>query len=166
MPSRQVGYPVTDMWGRGPRTPRIVRWLACLAAVAVAALALSACGDDEEEMAGPETQPAPTVTETAPETQPTETEAAGISGEQVFLDTGCGSCHTLAAAGTSGTTGPNLDESAAGDSAAQIRQSIVNPDAEITEGFSAGVMPQDFQEQLSAQELDALASYIAENAGG
>ena len=49
---------------------------------------------------------------------------------------GCGACHTLADAGTTGTTGPDLDEVAqAGKDEAFIKQSIVDPNAEIAEGF-------------------------------
>ena len=32
------------------------------------------------------------------------------AGERVFADAGCENCHTLEAAGSTGTTGPNLDE--------------------------------------------------------
>ena len=33
------------------------------------------------------------------------------NGKKLFVSTGCGSCHTLRAAGTKGTTGTNLDKS-------------------------------------------------------
>jgi cytochrome c553 len=32
------------------------------------------------------------------------------TGKKLFVSSGCGSCHTLKAAGTKGTTGPNLDK--------------------------------------------------------
>lgn len=32
------------------------------------------------------------------------------TGSEIFLEAGCGDCHTLRAAGTVGTVGPNLDE--------------------------------------------------------
>ena len=35
------------------------------------------------------------------------------AGETVFASAGCGACHTLSAAGSSGTVGPNLDDAAA-----------------------------------------------------
>src|SRR5215210_7298384 len=35
---------------------------------------------------------------------------AARAGEQIFADEGCGGCHTLADAGASGTSGPNLDD--------------------------------------------------------
>ena len=80
--------------------------------------------------------------------------------------TACGACHTLADAGTSGSTGPNLDDVLKGKDAAFIKQSIVDPDAQIAQGFNAGIMPKDFGKTLSAAELDALVSYLQKATGG
>jgi len=86
------------------------------------------------------------------------------AGEQVFASTGCGSCHTLEAAGTSGTIGPDLDEALQGDTADAIRTSIVDPNAELAEGFQANVMPQDYEQQLSEEELTNLVAFLSEGA--
>ena len=59
----------------------------------------------------------------------------GGPGAQVFANNGCGSCHVLAAAGTSGAVGPNLDEVLPGQSSAMIEQSIVDPGAEHRAGL-------------------------------
>jgi cytochrome c oxidase subunit II len=83
-------------------------------------------------------------------------------GKAVFTDSGCGGCHALADAGTSGGTGPDLDESLAGKDDAYIEQSIVEPSAEIAEGFSDGIMPPNFGDTLQPAELDALVGYLAE----
>jgi mono/diheme cytochrome c family protein len=53
-------------------------------------------------------------------------EAPGGPGGQVFADNGCGGCHTLEAAGSTGTSGPNLDDALQGMSAREIEQSIVD----------------------------------------
>ena len=85
------------------------------------------------------------------------------TGKQIFTGTAepaCGSCHTLADAGTSATTGPNLNQALKGKEAAYIRQSILEPDAQIAKGFGAGVMPQNYGDTLSPQELDALVGYL------
>ncbi len=82
-------------------------------------------------------------------------------GEAVFAANGCGSCHTLAAAGASGTIGPDLGQIARAD-AAFVRDSIVEPNKVIADGFSADVMPDDFGEQLSPADLDALVQYLLE----
>jgi cytochrome c oxidase subunit 2 len=76
----------------------------------------------------------------------------------------CASCHTLADAGASGTTGPNLDEVVPDLSAAQVKESIENPDAEITEGFQPGLMPR-YGDTLSPEQVDALVKYLKEVAG-
>jgi cytochrome c oxidase subunit 2 len=46
-------------------------------------------------------------------------------------------------------------------SAEEIRQSIVDPNAEIAPGYQPGVMPQDFGETLTPDQLDALVEYLA-----
>ena len=75
---------------------------------------------------------------------------ATVDGKTVFSDT-CGSCHTLSAAGTSGTTGPNLDD--------------VSLDAAAIEGIvrdGRGGMPA-FGDQLSDEEISAVAEFVAGN---
>lgn len=83
-------------------------------------------------------------------------------GKQIFTgDGGCGACHTLADAGTSGTVGPNLNKvKIASKGAAFIKQSIEDPNAEITPGFPKGVMPQDFKTRLGPAKIDALVKYL------
>jgi mono/diheme cytochrome c family protein len=90
----------------------------------------------------------------------------GGPGAQVFANNGCGTCHTLAAAGSGGVTGPNLDEILPGQSEAMIHESIVNPNAEIAKGYPAGVMPQNFEQLLTPKEIEDLVKYLSENAGG
>jgi mono/diheme cytochrome c family protein len=97
---------------------------------------------------------------------------AGIPGleppklppDQLFTER-CGSCHTLAAAGTAGTQGPDLDEVLPGQSARQIEQSIVDPNAQITQGFQPNIMPQDFGQSLTPEQLRGLINYLLDNAG-
>lgn len=76
----------------------------------------------------------------------------------------CSSCHTLADAGATGTTGPNLDEVVPKLSAADVKQSIQDPDAKITEGFQPGLMPR-YGDSLSEEQVDALVKYLKEVAG-
>jgi mono/diheme cytochrome c family protein len=82
-----------------------------------------------------------------------------------FFATNCGGCHVLSQAGTTGSVGPNLDEVLPGQSAQQIQGSIANPDAQITPGFPAGVMP-SFGQTLTPQQLKQLATYLQQSAGG
>jgi mono/diheme cytochrome c family protein len=117
-------------------------WILAVVLVAIFMVAVAACGgdDDDSDNASPTTTAATTTTE------------GGADGAAVFASA-CGSCHTLEAAGTSGTTGPNLDD--------------VQPDAETVEEQvrnGGGGMPA-FEGQLSDQEIEAVATYVAESAG-
>jgi len=112
-----------------------VTWL--VAAFAVAVLVFG------PELVGAE-KPPPT---------PQQAEATATSGKEVFTTT-CGGCHTLGDAGTSGTTGPNLDEAA--------------PDAATVKAYvrgGGGGMP-SFGDSLSNAEIDAVAAYVSSAAGG
>jgi cytochrome c oxidase subunit II len=86
---------------------------------------------------------------------------AAAAGAAVFQSAGCGGCHALADAGSKGGIGPDLDEGLRGRDEAFIRESIVEPNADIADGFSAGVMPPNFEETLSPDDLDALVEYLA-----
>jgi mono/diheme cytochrome c family protein len=92
-------------------------------------------------------------------------EVEGGPGAQVFANNGCGSCHTLAAANSGGTTGPDLDEVLPGQPESEIEESIVDPEAKIAEGYPSGVMPQEFGEKLSEEELKQLVEFLSESAG-
>jgi mono/diheme cytochrome c family protein len=87
-------------------------------------------------------------------------EVPGGPGAQVFASNGCSGCHTLAAAEAGGTVGPNLDEVLPGQSAAQIEESIVDPNAKIAKGFPANVMPGNFKEMINPEELEQLVEYL------
>jgi cytochrome c oxidase subunit II len=80
-------------------------------------------------------------------------------GAAIFAANGCASCHTLAAANATGTVGPDLDKIDK-PTTAFIRQSIVDPNKVVTKGFSPDIMPQDFGDKLSPEELDALVEYL------
>jgi mono/diheme cytochrome c family protein len=92
-------------------------------------------------------------------------EAPGGPGGQVFANNGCGACHTFAAAESVGTTGPNLDETLEGQSPRQIEESIVDPDAEIAQGFQAGVMPTNYADTIDPADLELLVEFLFEGGG-
>lgn len=127
--------------------------LAVLLCALALALAVAGCGGEKTVTPTPET----VVGSVA---QPTVPEGDAAAGKAVFVDTGCGSCHTFEAAGSSGTTGPNLDESLQGKDAQYIYDSIVNPDAQIAEGFQPGLMPQTYGEQLDEKQLGDLVAFL------
>jgi cytochrome c oxidase subunit 2 len=117
----------------------------------------------EERAAAQEEEAAAEDEETAAvegETTTTGGEAAAADGAQVFESAGCSGCHTLADAGSTATTGPDLDGALQGKPTSFIEESIVDPNKEIAEGYPPDVMPQDFGESLSPQELEALVKYL------
>lgn len=87
----------------------------------------------------------------------------GGPGAQVFASKGCAACHTLAAAKAGGTVGPDLDQLLGGQTAAMIHESIVDPNAVITKGFPANVMPTTYESTISPEELDQLVKFLAES---
>jgi cytochrome c oxidase subunit 2 len=95
--------------------------------------------------------------------------ASAAAGKAVFLGSaGCSSCHTLAAAGATGTVGPNLgtkvvpDAKKAGLPLKQfIFESITKPNAFISSGFQPNIMPQNFAQTLSGTQIQSLVAFIA-----
>jgi cytochrome c oxidase subunit 2 len=94
-------------------------------------------------------------------------EAAGASGntvadgKSIFTGAaGCTGCHTLADAGATGTVGPNLDKVIPSLSKAEIKESIVNPNAKITSGFSPNIMPGNFSQTLGDKGVNAVVDYL------
>jgi cytochrome c553 len=85
------------------------------------------------------------------------------AGAQVFESQGCGGCHSLQAAGATGTIGPNLDTELAGKDPQFIETSIVDPSADITKGFQDGIMPSDFGDVLTPEELANLVAFLSDS---
>ena len=96
-----------------------------------------------------------TETETTEtETRPAATEGDPVAGKEVFLGAaGCGGCHTLADAGSSGTVGPNLDDASPSDELVVDR---------VTNG--QGGMP-SFSSTLTEQQIADVAAYVSSVAG-
>jgi cbb3-type cytochrome c oxidase subunit III len=88
-----------------------------------------------------------------PEAKVTESGGGGDDPKSIFTSN-CGSCHVLQDAGTSGTVGPNLD---------QAQPTVQAAARQITNG--GGGMPA-FEGQLTPEQIQALAQYIARVTGG
>jgi mono/diheme cytochrome c family protein len=96
---------------------------------------------------------------------------AGLAGattpEQIFTAAGCAGCHTLAKANATGTTGPSLDdlaqsaEQAEGSPEEYVRESLLDPDAVVADGFQPGVMP-SYEGRLTDEQLQTLVEYLLE----
>jgi mono/diheme cytochrome c family protein len=102
----------------------------------------------------------------APPTHPGMAGMSGMGGtvaargKGVFLAAGCGACHTLAAAGTRATVGPSLDATLKGKSSAFVRESILDANATIAAGYSAGVMPMTYRSQLTSRQIADLVAFL------
>ena len=110
-------------------------------------------GTEPTETEPTETRDGAGETETG-ETETGETAGDAAAGEAVFASAGCGGCHTLEAAGSSGNVGPNLDES--------------QPDAELVEQRvrnGAGAMPA-FEGQLDDEEIANITAYVVASTSG
>jgi mono/diheme cytochrome c family protein len=97
------------------------------------------------------------------------------AGKAVFTGIGgCGSCHTFAAAGTTGTVGPDLDQRLRSDCALPasmklrgatlakcIKTAIVDPYKFLPSGYAAGVMPSNFGTKLKPNEITALVNFLS-----
>jgi mono/diheme cytochrome c family protein len=122
--------------------------------VVLVAAALAGCGGGDDDATG-DGGPG-TITGASPQTQSTTRTTApakGPDGAQVFASAGCGGCHTLAAADSSGNVGPNLDD---------LQPDVATVRSQVENG--GGGMPA-FGGDLSSEEIDAVARYVAENVG-
>ena len=70
---------------------------------------------------------------------------------------GCVTCHSVEPGKT--VVGPSL-AGIASKGEDFIHESIVNPNADVTEGFPEGVMPQDYGEKLSEEQINQLVKYL------
>jgi mono/diheme cytochrome c family protein len=79
--------------------------------------------------------------------------------EDAIAEFACGACHTVA--GEEGEAGPNLNRIGAARDRDYLRRAILDPNADIAEGFEPDMMPADYGEQLYAKELEMLVDYLA-----
>jgi mono/diheme cytochrome c family protein len=130
---------------------------AALSAAAVGVVLLAGCGGSKSDVGS------------LPQATAADPVAAG---RDVFTSAsaGCSGCHTFAAAGAFGTLGPDLvarlrpDAETAGKGLTPfVYQSIVSPNAYVAEGYPRGVMPQDFGDRLSDEQLADLVAFITAN---
>ena len=81
-------------------------------------------------------------------------------GVKVWIANGCGSCHTFAAAGATGTIGPDLGQTLAGKDRSYVMQSIVAPAAALAPGYSDTMMPAGYARRIAPEDLELLVDFI------
>ncbi len=105
----------------------------------------------------------------------TSSSTSAAAGQAVFTGSaGCSGCHTLAAASATGTVGPNLDarlrtdcanpasEKVRGTALKQcIETAITKPYAYLPTGYSAGIMPSNFAQRLTPDQIQALVNFLS-----
>ena len=90
-------------------------------------------------------------------------------GLAVFKSQGCSNCHTFKPAGSTASTGPDLDNLASDAQRAGkpldsfVHESIVDPNAYIEKGYQPNIMPTTFK-SLPKQQLDALVQFLVKGA--
>ena len=138
----QIAYPVEDPSTEAPGMPRDIY-----------------TGEDAEDVAtyvasvaGLDANGRPIDPANPPKPKPPG--GGETDGKAIFASAGCGGCHTLADAGSNGNVGPNLDEAKPSKGLAVDR---------VTNG--QGGMP-SFKGQLSDEQIEAVAEYVSQVAGG
>jgi cytochrome c oxidase subunit I len=97
---------------------------------------------------------AKTVTVGSTTSAPGTINSNAAAGKAVFQSAGCSGCHTLKAAGATGTVGPNLDE---------VKPPLALVLQRVTNG--KGTMP-SFKTQLTAQQIREVAAFVVASTGG
>jgi mono/diheme cytochrome c family protein len=116
-----------------------VRAFALVLVAGALVLAAAGCGSDDSGGTG----------------ETTATTAAGggsgdaAAGKEVFATAGCGGCHTLSAAGSTGSVGPNLDELAP------------SFDAVVTQVTNGGGAMPSFKDDLTEQQIQDVAAFVS-----
>lgn len=118
---------------------RVLLSLGAGVAVAAAVLVALPAGDESEQLAA------------------NGAAAERGDGRAVFAAMGCGSCHTLAAAGSRGEMAPDLDRRLPAHTRESLRAVIANPPP-------TSMMPRDFAGRMTREELDALVEFLVASA--
>jgi cytochrome c oxidase subunit 2 len=188
-PTRLGNYPAecTELCGAGHSLMRasvyvvqpavFQHWLATLKAGAPPPIGQPGPNDAQQGVPGSTGSAASSSSSSAATTSSSTSTASGAAspGKAVFLGSaGCSGCHTLAAAGATGTVGPNLDvrlrTDCSGAPSKKIRgatltqcihTAIVHPYAFIPSGFTKGVMPSTFSQTLTGAQIQSLVTYLA-----
>jgi cytochrome c oxidase subunit II len=143
-------------------------------AVVMKPAAFDAWLQQQEKSAAPAPSTSTTSTTTTSSTSTTSTSttpsSSSAAGRSVFDDSGCATCHTLSAAGATGTVGPDLDKLVSYAKQAKqplmpfVHDSIVDPDKYVQPGYQKGLMPNTFGQSLAKTQLDALVTFLVQSA--
>jgi cytochrome c6 len=125
-----------------------------IAAALLAAVVLAGCGSEGVVSPTPNTVIGTVATQTLPIVPAFHLKGDPKKGDAVYKSAGCGNCHTLQAAHSTGTVGPNLDT---------LKPDYRAVTAQVTNG--GGAMP-PFKSTLSTQQIADVAAYVVTSTGG
>jgi mono/diheme cytochrome c family protein len=126
-----------------------------VAAAVLGAIVLAGCGSEGVASPTPETVVGTvSTTPSFPIVPAFHLKGDPKKGSAVYSSAGCGGCHTLAAAHSTGTVGPNLD---------QLKPDYRAVTAQVTNG--GGAMPA-FKSQLTPQQIADVSAYVVDSTGG
>lgn len=96
----------------------------------------------------------------------TDAEAPGPTDDprQAVTKYACTACHALL--DSQSPVGPPLTDVGARLTPKEIRQSIIDPNAVITEGYASNMMPLDFADRMTVRELEMIVEFLANQKGG
>ncbi|MBE9524912.1 MAG: cytochrome c, partial [Chloroflexi bacterium] len=86
------------------------------------------------------------------------------AGKALFAETiigtqaGCSTCHSLDA--DTVIVGPSMAGIGSRSNAAALRESILDPNAVLVDGFPANTMPPVWGDELSDEQVDQLVAYL------
>ena len=139
----------------GPLESGAVRRPALILAVLLGAVMLAGCNSEGTASPTPNTVVGTVASAPAfPIVPAYRLKGTASKGQSVYSSAGCGSCHTLAAAHSTGTVGPNLDS---------LKPDYRGVTAQVTNG--GGQMPA-FKSTLSTQQIADVAAYVVKSTGG
>jgi cytochrome c6 len=125
-----------------------------IAAGLLGALVLAGCGSEGVVSPTPNTVIGTVAAQQFPIVPAFHLKGDPKKGSAVYKSAGCGNCHTLQAAHSTGTIGPNLDS---------VKPNYRTATAQVTNG--GGAMPA-FKSTLSTQQIADVAAYVVTSTGG
>ena len=126
------------------------------AAAALGAILLAGCGGEGVTSPTPNTVVGTVATTSSsfPVVPAFHLKGDSKKGSDIYASSGCGGCHTLAAAHSTGTVGPNLDD---------LKPDYQAVTAQVTNG--GGAMPA-FKSSLSPKQIADVSAYVVDSTGG
>ncbi len=134
-------------------------------------LLLGACGGTVGPTSGPSVLPpagSPSGASGASGAAGTPGADLAAQGQQLAQQEGCMGCHSTNGQAGTGPTWKGLfgsqvtlsDGTTVTADANYLQQSIVDPNAQIVQGYQPDIMPQNYGQRLDSQQIQALVAYI------